>query len=271
MDRAMLRVVVRTVMERNLSLMAAGFAYFAFVAIIPLVGLVIVLGAVVGGELLAHWLIRAAGDMLPPVGVELLEAVLTTEAGRAEATLVGLVVGGWAGLRVVRGLSMAFDVIYGAAGQTTLREQVLETVTVAGAIVGALALMIVTGVVVGFVARGLPFAWAASWLAMVFGLVLVMLPLYYVLPPIPVRVTEALPGALVAAVGLAVLQVGFQAYTMFAAQYHAYGLLGGILLFATWLYFAGLLILFCAVLNVVRSRPDRLHTRPADTTLPDPH
>jgi len=45
-----------------------------------------------------------------------------------------------------------------------------------------------------------------------------------------------------AAVGWTVLQIGFQLYASNAGQYEAYGAVGAVLLFVTWLYFAGIII-----------------------------
>ena len=88
----------------------------------------------------------------------------------------------------------------------------------------------------------------------ILALVVVFLPLYYVLPPVSVSVRHALPGTVFAAVGWVLLQVGFFYYTGSAGQYAAYGLLGAVLLFVTFLYLAGVVLLVGAVLNAVLDR-----------------
>jgi membrane protein len=89
-------------------------------------------------------------------------------------------------------------------------------------------------------------------LALVVVLALSFLPIYYVLPPVEVSVREALPGAVVAAVGWVLLQVGFRVYAANAGRYAAYGLIGAVLLFVTWLYFASIGVLLGAAVNAVR-------------------
>ena len=101
--------IYRTASDREISLLAAGFAYYAFVSLIPLVLLALVVGSLLGGEELAERLIEFTGDLLPAAGEELVTDALTTEAGRAEASIVALVVATWGGLKVFRGLSKAFD------------------------------------------------------------------------------------------------------------------------------------------------------------------
>ncbi|MBZ6494087.1 YihY/virulence factor BrkB family protein [Natrinema longum] len=250
-----LTLIYRTASDRDLTFLAAGFAYYAFVSLIPLVLLALVVGSLLGGEQTAQRLIRVAGDFLPAAGEQLVADALTTESGRAEATVVALVVATWGALKVFRGLSLAFDIVYDEVAEDTLVDQIRDGLTVIVAGAGALVLMLGIGAALRIVADSVPFAGFVSWLTLLAGLVLVFLPIYYVLPPVPVEVGEILPGTVFAAVGWTVLQFGFQLYAANAAQYEAYGAVGAVLLFVTWLYFAGIIILVGAVLNVVRSRP----------------
>lgn len=250
-------LVMQTAKERDLTFLAAGFAFYAFVSVIPLVLLALVIGSLLNGEGTAQQLVLIAGDALPPAGEELVVEALTTEAGRVEATVVALVVAAWGALKVFRGLSLAFDAIYGAESTSSILVQIRDgfVVIVCGA--GAIALMIVVGTILRVAADAIPLAGMAGWLTLLVGLMAVFLPVYYVLPPTDVSVLEALPGTVATALGWGVLQVGFQLYVENAARYEAYGVLGGVLLFVTWLYFAGILILLGAVVNVVVSRPER--------------
>lgn len=248
--------IYRTSSDRDLTLLAAGFAYYAFVSLIPLVLLVLVVGSLLDGEAIAEQLILLAGDALPAAGEELVTDALTTEAGRAEATIVAVVVAAWGALKVFRGLSLAFDRVYATEEEDSFVEQIADGIVVIVAGVGGLVLMVVVGAVLGLLAGTVPFVGFFGWIALFVGLVAVFVPMYYTLPPIPITLNEALPGAVFAAVGWLLLQAGFQLYAANAGRYAAYGALGAIILFVTWLYFAGILLLLGAVLNVVRSRPD---------------
>ncbi|MFA9416557.1 YihY/virulence factor BrkB family protein [Natrinema sp. HArc-T2] len=250
-----LTAIYRTASDRDLTFLAAGFAYYAFVSLIPLVLLALVAGSIVGGEQTAEQLITAAGDFLPAAGEELVTDALTTESGRAEATIVALVVAAWGALKVFRGLSLAFDKVYDEVAEDSMVDQIKDGLTVIVAGAGALVLMIGIGTLLAIVADTIPFVGALGWLSLLIGLIFVFLPIYYVLPPIPVDLREVLPGAVFAAVGWTLLQAGFQLYAANAAQYEAYGAVGVVLLFVTWLYFAGIIILVGAVLNVVRAHP----------------
>ncbi|TYL38926.1 YihY/virulence factor BrkB family protein [Natronococcus pandeyae] len=247
--------VYRTASDRDITFLAAGFAYYAFVSLIPLVLLALVVGSLFNGEGAAERLILVAGDFLPPAGEDLVVEALTTEAGRSQATVVALVVASWGALKVFRGLSLAFDMIYDEVAEGTLLDEIRDGFTVILAGTGAIVLMIVIGTMLGIAADVIPFAGLLSWVTLFIGLILVFLPIYYVLPPISVTVREIFPGAIFAAVGWTVLQVGFQIYAANAGRYAAYGAVGAVILFVTWLYFAGILILAGAVVNVVLSHP----------------
>jgi len=66
-----LTTIYRTASDRDLTFLAAGFAYYAFVSLIPLILLALVVGSLVGGEQAAQRLITVAGDFLPASGGEL--------------------------------------------------------------------------------------------------------------------------------------------------------------------------------------------------------
>ncbi|WP_247001725.1 YihY/virulence factor BrkB family protein [Halosolutus gelatinilyticus] len=264
-----LTAVYRTASDRDVTFLAAGFAYYAFVSLIPLVVLALVAGSLVGGEAAAERLILLAGDFLPTAGEELVRAALTTEAGRTEATIVALAIAAWGALKVFRGLSLAFDEVYDEVAEDSLVDEIRDGITVILAGAAALALMIAIGAIIRLASGTIPFTGLLSSVALLVGLVLVFLPIYYVLPPIPVAASEILPGAVFAAIGWTVLQLGFQLYAANAGQYAAYGAVGVVLLFVTWLYFAGVLILVGAVINVVLARPELAEEVPAESAASD--
>jgi membrane protein len=86
------------------------------------------------------------------------------------------------------------------------------------------------------------------------GLLIVLAPLYYVMPPIRIPVREIVPGTLTAVLGLIVLQQVFHVYASYAGQYQAYGFIGAVLLFLLWLYVGALILLLGAVVNVAVAR-----------------
>jgi len=82
-------------------------------------------------------------------------------------------------------------------------------------------------------------------------LTVAFLPMYRQFPNPPIPIREAAPGAVFAGAGWTLLQAGFQIYAAGAGQYEAYGVIGGILLLVTWLYFAAVILILGAVTNAV--------------------
>ncbi|WP_232701548.1 YihY/virulence factor BrkB family protein [Halobacterium wangiae] len=244
--------VVALARDRNLTFMAAGIAYYAFVSVIPLLLLAVVLASVVGGESLANQVSDMLSQQLSSSGQDVVTEALTTTAGRGAASVVGLVTLTWSALKLFRGLDQAFDELYADDVQSSILDQVKDALVVVVGIALAVALVVAVGVVLSVLSLELPYVNVLGSLLLVVVLAVALLPIYYVLPPVEVSVGEVVPGAFVAAVGWVILQIGFRIYASNAGRYAAYGVIGAVLLFVTWLYFASIVVLLGAVVNAVR-------------------
>jgi membrane protein len=245
--------VVNVARDRNITFLAASVAYYAFVSLIPLALLTLVIGSIIGGQAFAEFLVQQVESSLSSSGEQILQKALTSSSGRTSAGVVGFVTVAWSALKLFRGLDIAFSEAYGTENDPSLAEQIADGSVTIVLIIVAVALMVAVGYVLRTpsVGASLPLPNLVGNLALVAGLVVAFLPLYYVLPPVRMTVRESVPGAVVAAVGWVVLQVLFQFYLANAGRYQAYGVLGAVLLLLTWLYFAGAIVLFGAVVNSV--------------------
>ena len=239
------------VRDRHLTYLAAGVAYYAFVSLIPLVLLAVAVASLVGGSVFADRVVTTLGRYLSSSGQESVTRMLTVTAGREVASVVGFLTLAWSGSRLFRALDIAFDEMYVDDVETPLLEQVGNALVVALGIGAAVAVAVVAGIVVSVLPWGAPLAGPLGAAALVAVLALALLPVYYVLPPVDVSLREVLPGALVAAVGWVLLQAGFGVYATTAGRYGAYGIVGAILLFVTWLYFASIVVLVGGAVNAV--------------------
>lgn len=237
------------VRDEEVTFMAAAIAYYAFVSLLPALLLALVIASVVGGERLVAQVLSASATYLTPTGQDLLGETLGDARGRAGATIIGVLILGWTSLRVFRGLDIAFSRVYGTS-----------TGTFVHGIQNAVVVVLSVGIGIGsMILVGVVLAWAAlpihtsviGLLVLLVGLVIVFLPLYYVFPGRSMTVRQALPGAVVAAVGWVFLQAGFQVYASAAGGYDLYGVIGGVLLTVTWFYVAAIVILIGAAVNVV--------------------
>ena len=248
---SILRSVVTLARDRNVTFLAAGIAYYAFVSIVPLLLLATAVASTLGGQAFADRVVAVLGRMLSASGQELVAGALTDTAGRGTASLVGFLVLLWSGLKLFRGLDQAFDEVYAAEVHTSLLQQVRNGLVVVVGVALAVGTAVLVGLVLSIQPWQIPFVNVFGTVALVVVITLAFLPIYYVLPPVDVSLRDILPGAVIAAGGWVLLQLGFRVYAANAGQYAAYGILGAVLLFVTWLYFASIVVLIGVVVNVV--------------------
>jgi len=249
------REIATRTSEENVTFLAAGVAYYAFVSLLPAAVLALVIAVTVGGQQLAAAVVDASAEVLTDSGQELLVAALVDGPGQGSVTLISLPLTLWGALKVLRGLDIAFSQVYGVDGTSGIVDQVRDSLVVAASIGGSIGAMALLGAVVAVVDVGAVTV-VANVLALPALLSAAFLPMYYVFPDTGVTVRDVLPGAVFAGVGWTVLQVAFQVYVEFAGgggggEGTVYGVLGAVLLFVTFLYFGATLVLVGAVVNVV--------------------
>lgn len=250
-----LREIVHVARERELTFMAAAITYYALASIVPLLLLSLALATLIGGDAYIESLIRdRLGSALSDSGQDVLLGLLTGIQGQVGASVVGIVVAFWSGSKVFRGLDIAFSNVYDHEAEPSLLRQLLDAAVVIGLLVVAIGAMIAVSILVSVVDVPVANPGLVGSALLFVTLVVVLLPLYYVLPPVDETVRGVLPGALLAAVGFIVLQSLFVVYASNAGQYKALGILGALLLFVTWLYFGSVVLLVGAAANYVTGR-----------------
>lgn len=259
----------------RVTFIAAGVAYYAFISLIPLLLLALVVASFLGDTEVVAALVGEVSEALGEGAGGALSDALAGAAGRGGATVFGLAVFLWSGLKLFRGLDIAFSEVYGDPGPASLLEQLRNAAVTLGAVGVGVAATVVAGAAIAGLGLGATLGGgrvvgAAGTAGLVAGLTVAFLPVYYVLPGIDLPVSEALPGAVFAAVGWTALQTGFRIYAAFAGSYEAYGVVGGVLLLVTFLYFGGLVLLVGAVLNAVLAGRADERTGVAPQATPQP-
>jgi membrane protein len=243
------RAIVHEVRAENLTFMAGSIAYHAFLSLLPILVLVLAAISTFGDQTLVDAFLRLTQSVLTQGAGEVVVDELSATRGSLSASLVGGVVLVWGTLRIFRGLDQAFSDIYESEAANTFVDQLGDGVVV----LGTFAVAILGGVVVNslFPATGDPLLSVVRRVLFVVGLVVTFLPMYYIFPDdSDVTVREVLPGVVLAAVGLTVFESVFQFYLSYRNPDEA-GVVTGIVLLLTWLYFSGLVILLGAVVNAV--------------------
>ena len=241
--------VFRLAKDEQLTLLAAGVAFYGFISIVPLALLALGIAASIGGEALATQVSVAADDVLTSQAQELLAETIVDQTNRQGATVVGILGLLWGSSRVLRGLDRAFSEVYGTAGSKSLLDTIWDAMIVSLVIVAGLVLVGILEYAIQFVPGfGLT---VVGQLFIVIGLVATFLPLYVIFPDANVGVREALPGTVVAAIGWFALSRTFAVYTDIVTGYTLYGALGAVFLVLVWLYLGAIILVFAAVVNAV--------------------
>jgi membrane protein len=239
--------VFSDVSEKNVTFMAAGIAYNAFVSLAPML-LLLLLVVSVFGRGAEQQMVAVAGSWLPGPIAEVVQRVL--EGSSTGASVVGLLVLVWGTLKIFRGLDTAFSEIYETEAENSFVDQVKDGLVVLVALVVAiLATALVSAAFAAFEGV-IPHLEILTPLVLVAGLVLAFLPMYYRFPDADVGVADVVPGVVFAAVFWALFQVLFQVYLGFKNPGSS-GFFGSVIVVVTYLYFSGLVLLVGAVINAV--------------------
>jgi len=243
------RSVFEEAREQEITFLAASIAYYAFVSLIPMLVLAFIIASFVAGEQFATTVVSQASGLLTATGEEQLRQFILDPSGRGGVTAIGLVLLVWSALKVFRGMDEAFSNVYATGPKGGIVDQLKDAVLVLVAIGAGVVVVVATGAVTALLPEFL-FVGVVTTILQIAALVPVFLPLYVVFPDADVSLREALPGAVLATVGWTVLQVVFRIYAAASATGPSQ-FLGTALLLVTWLYFAGILLLLGAVVNVV--------------------
>lgn len=242
------RELIEVARKNHLLFMGASVAYYAISSIIPLLTVALVVLSLFGAT---DILIGALESSLSGNAQEILSQALSGSRGQAAAGVLGFGLALWSGIKVFRALSHGFNELYDISSTRTFVDHVWRSLVVLGVLLGGFALLSAVSVALSFVQFGVPYPTLLGNLAALVVLFLVLIPIYYVLPPTPVTVRHVLPGAALASVGWVVLQLIFFYYAGAAGSYAAYGFLGAVLLFITFLYAGAVVLLAGVVLNLV--------------------
>jgi len=234
---------------KNVTFMAAGIAYNAFLSLAPILVVLLVVVTAVGGGFEERVVELSEGALPGPIA-DIVTEIFQGGAGDPTASVIGVVVLLWGTLKIFRGLDTAFSEIYETTDQSSFTSKVTNGIIVLVALIAAIAGTVAVTAVFAMLSGVIPFIGLLTPLVLVAGLVVAFLPMYYRFPSTDIGLRDALPGAIIAAVGWSVFQSLFQVYLAFSGG-GSDSLFGGVIVVITWLYFSGLVLLLGAVTNAV--------------------
>jgi membrane protein len=259
-----LRIYART-QDRELGLIAAGVAFFGFLAVFPALAAVIAVWGFAADPAAIRSQLVLVQDFLPPEAyalvagqVEALLAVNNRDLGWA--TMLSTLVALWSARAGVAALIQGLNAIHGLPGRDglghILRALFLTAVLVV-LVLSAMVLAIVAPLVIGFLPLGRWAALALEGANLALGLALVVAAIGAVYRLAPNRRGHLPPlftwGLLVAIVLWAVASRGLVIYLAnFASYNQVYGSIGAVAALLLWFYLSAYAVLLGAAVDAER-------------------
>jgi YihY family inner membrane protein len=266
-----LYAVVKKFGEDSSGNLAVIITYYTFFSIFPLLlALVSVAGLLLHGH--PSWQAKIETGALSNFKQFPLIKGPTPKHGSVVLVVVGSVVALYSGLSVAKNASNVWDVVYRVPktdrpGFVPKNLRALRLVLVGG--IGLIATTVISGSVAGGGTLGLHLSHGESVLGYAVTLALNTLLFCVIFRWLTVREVsfrQALPGALISAVALVLLQsVATALFTHKLASAQAqYGAAGGVLVLLSWFYLQSQVLLFAAQVNVVKQ--DNLWPRSVESS-----
>lgn len=248
----------------NVSLVAAGVAFYGFLAMVPLLGAtVLTYGLVASPQTVLHN-VSSLATMLPQdvaklIGDQLLNVVKTSGGKKGLGVFLALAIALWGARNAAGSLIIALNIAY---EEEEKRGWVKVTLLSLAITVAAVMLGMLGAAVVGAMAAAQKLLPSLGSVGVIAGKVLAYVLLagaaaaaaatLYRYGPSRAKAkwTWITPGSVLFAIGWVVLTLGFGFYVANFGKYNVtYGSLGGVIVLLTWLYLSSFILLFGGEFN----------------------
>jgi len=248
----------------NVSLVAAGVAFYGFLAMVPLLGATVLTYGLVASPETVLINVQSLATTLPKdvatlIGDQLLNIVKTSGGKKGLGVVLALLVALWGARNAAGSIIIALNIAY---EEEEKRGWIRVTLLSLAITLCAVLLGMVGAAVVGAMARLNGLLPSVGPLAVLAGKILA----YVVLAALAAAAAASLyrygpsrtrakwtwitPGSLFFALGWVVLTLGFGLYVSRFGKYNVtYGSLGGVIVLVTWLYLSSFILLFGAEFN----------------------
>lgn len=243
--------IVHEIKVERITFMAGSIAYNAFVSLMPFLFLMLAIISALGDRQLEEGFVTLTESVVTPGAGEILVSEL--QSVPVSASIIGIALLIWGMLRIFRSIDMAFSNIYETQTENTLLNQLVD---------GTFVFVSISAVVISVIVVQSTFDidpsaggfWFVERLVLVLVVAVALLPMYYLFPDEPdLQFVEILPGVVFASAGLVAFESLFRLYVVYGSPAVDNSVLAGILVFLTWLYFNGLILLLGVVINAVLS------------------
>lgn len=259
----------------NLSIVAAGCAFYALLSIFPAITALVSIFGLIADPATIETQVGPALAMLPDTAREIvtsrLSDVAATGGGALSLSLIiSVAIALWSANAAVKTIFAAMNIVYEEEETRGFFSLNLRTLAFTiGAIVGVVAALLVIGGLPVWLSLFAPgqivalIAQVVGWLVLGFGLVMAIALIYRYGPDRRrARWRWLTPGAIAATVLWLIASALFSLYVAnFASYGETYGALGAVIVLMMWLYISAYVVLLCGEIN-----SELEHQTTADTT-----
>ena len=255
----LLKTTFREIGTDHVTTLAASAAYNFFFSLFPLLLFLAPLVGLVGDKRrIIGWLMSQLTSALPPDQLSAIQPILEKVVFSSSAPglmSIGLVLAAWSGSNVFGTLMGALNTAYDVQEtRSWLEQQIIRlgTFVLGGVIVVLSTIIFLNGEgVVDWLGKLLHVTGAAlfAWKLLQFpialaGLVALAFATFYFLPNVKQRKSQVLMAALLTTALWIVATLLFRLYVNHFPPNPAYGLIGGVIILLTWMYYTMFVILF---------------------------
>jgi membrane protein len=250
--------------QDNVGLVAAGVAYYGFLALVPLLGIIVLLYGLFADPQTVVRNVQALTAILPPdvaqlIADQLIAAVKTTKETRGAGVLVALLVALYGGTNGASAIITSMNIAYEEKEKRSLgRFYLIAAIMTVGAVVLAVLALVgaTTLAFFGNFAPGAspPLVFAArlaGYLTLTLAASAVAATLYRFAPSREdAQWRWITPGSVFAAITWLLLTLAFTFYVTSVTDYNVtYGSLGTMIVLLSWIYLSAYALIFGAELN----------------------
>jgi membrane protein len=248
----------------NVSLVAAGVAFYGLLAMVPLLGATVLTYGLVASP---HTVVRNVESLtqtLPQdaaklIGDQLANVVKTSSGKKGLGILVALAIALWGARNAAGSLIIALNIAYEEEEKRGFVKVTLLAlaITVAAVLLGLIAVAVVglmtalEHLLPGMGPVGVVLGKVLAYVALAAFAAAAAATLYRYGPSrTKAKWTWITPGSALFAIGWVVLTLGFGFYVSHFGKYNVtYGSLGGVIVLVTWMYLSSFVLLFGAEFN----------------------
>lgn len=275
-NRATIFGVGKQVGTNNLSLIAAGVAFYSMLSVFPALAALIAVLSLVADPAVVIVQMQEFRPLMPEEVYDILNRQVVALVSASSGTLgwagaISLGVALWSARAGVGAMMHGLNVVYDRQGRSSFRHY-LRALLLTGCLLGvgivSVLTIVVTPIILSFFPLGVLASFALELLRWAIAIAVIFggIGLLYRFGPNRkgIQIGWLTPGAVVAGTSWAAMSIAFSYYVKHFGNYNeVYGSIGAVIAMLVWLWLSSFLVLIGAALNaeIEKRQPDRAPDR----------